>query len=108
WQPRPRSGLPGPAHVGLPLVTRSARHRRLLDQTCAGDKEERMFKTIVVAHDGSEGAKRALPFAVELAKRDGARIVIAHVEEDIVGKGGGPIHATEDEIQADIRRQAEE
>jgi nucleotide-binding universal stress UspA family protein len=67
-----------------------------------------MFKTIVVALDGSEGSQRAVPFAVGLARRDNARIVIAHVEEDIVGKGGGPIHATEDEIQADIRRQAEE
>ena len=67
-----------------------------------------MFKTIVLAHDGSEGAQRALPFAVEFARRDDARIVIAHIEEDVVGKGGGPLHATEDEIQADIRRQAEE
>ena len=41
-------------------------------------------------------------------KRDNAKLVIAHVEEDIIGKGGGPIQATEDEIQAEIRRQAEE
>jgi len=67
-----------------------------------------MFKTIVLALDGSDGSKEAVPLAVELAKRDGAKIVIAHVEEDIVGKGGGAIHATEDEIQADIRKQAEE
>jgi nucleotide-binding universal stress UspA family protein len=43
-----------------------------------------------------------------LANRDNAKLVIAHVEEDIIGKGGGPIHATEDEIQAEIHRQAEE
>ncbi len=67
-----------------------------------------MFKTIVVGLDGSDGAKHALPFAVELARRDGAQIVIAHVEEDIAGKGGGPIVANEDEIQADIDRKAEE
>ena len=42
--------------------------------------------------------------AVELAKRDNGKLVIAHVEEDIIGKGGGPIQATEDEIQAEIRR----
>jgi nucleotide-binding universal stress UspA family protein len=65
-----------------------------------------MFKTIVLALDGSEGSQQAIPFALELAKRDNARIVIAHIEEDIVGKGGGPIHATEDEIQAEIREQA--
>lgn len=67
-----------------------------------------MFKTIVLALDGSEGSRRAVPLAVELAKRDNGKLVIVHVEEDILGKGGGPIQATEDEIQAEIRRQAEE
>jgi nucleotide-binding universal stress UspA family protein len=65
-----------------------------------------MFKTIVLALDGSDGSKRAIPFALELARREGGNIVIAHVEEEIVGKGGGPIHATEDEIQAEIRQEA--
>jgi nucleotide-binding universal stress UspA family protein len=67
-----------------------------------------MFKTIVLALDGSEASRQAIPLAAELAKRDGAKIVVAHVEEDVVGKGGGPIHATEDEIQDEIRREAEE
>jgi nucleotide-binding universal stress UspA family protein len=65
-----------------------------------------MFKTIVLALDGSDGSRQAIPFALELAKHDNAKLVIAHVEEDIIGKGGGPIKATEDEIQAEIRRQA--
>jgi nucleotide-binding universal stress UspA family protein len=65
-----------------------------------------MFKTIVLALDGSDGAKRAIPFAQALARRENGKVVVAHVEEDIVGKGGGPIHATEDEIQAEIREQA--
>ena len=67
-----------------------------------------MFRTIVLALDGSEGSRRAIPLAAELAKRDGAKIVVAHVEEDVVGTGGGPIHATEDEIQDEVRRQAGE
>ena len=67
-----------------------------------------MFKTIVLALDGSDGSRRAVPLAMELAKRDNGTLVIAHVEEDIIGKGGGPIKATEDEIQAEIRQQAEE
>ena len=67
-----------------------------------------MFKTIVLALDGSDGSRRAIPPAVELAKRDNAKLVIAHVEEDVIGKGGGPIQATEDEIQAEIRRVAED
>ena len=34
--------------------------------------------------------------------------MIAHIEEDVVGKGGGPVIATEDEILAEIRKQAQE
>jgi nucleotide-binding universal stress UspA family protein len=67
-----------------------------------------MFNTIVLALDGSDGSRRAIPLAVELAQRDHAKLVVAHVEEDILGKGGGTIVANEDEVQAEIRRQAEE
>lgn len=67
-----------------------------------------MFKTIVLALDGSEDSRRAIPVAAELARQGGARIVVAHVEQDVAGKGGGPIPATEDEIQAEIRKQAEQ
>jgi nucleotide-binding universal stress UspA family protein len=48
-----------------------------------------MFKTIVLAMDGSDGSRAAIPLAVELAKRDDAKVVVAHVEQDVVGKGGG-------------------
>jgi len=34
--------------------------------------------TIVLALDGSEGSSRAVPVAEGLARRDGARIVVAH------------------------------
>jgi nucleotide-binding universal stress UspA family protein len=67
-----------------------------------------MFKTIVLALDGSDGSRRAIPMAVELARRDDGRIVIAHIEQDVAGKGGAPVPITEDEIQAEIRRQAEQ
>ena len=67
-----------------------------------------MFKTIVLALDGSEASQKAVPVAGELARQNGARIVIAHIEEDVVGKGGGPVIATEDEIQAEFRKQAQE
>ena len=67
-----------------------------------------MFKTIVVGADGSDGAARALSSAVDLARRGNASLVIAHIDERILGKGGGPIRADEDEIQAAIRRQAEQ
>jgi nucleotide-binding universal stress UspA family protein len=80
----------------------------LAGRGAAPTEEERMFKTIVLALDGSEGSQKAIPVATELARQDGARIVIAHVEQNIAGKGGGPIIATEDEIQAEIRKRAEE
>jgi len=67
-----------------------------------------MFTTIVLALDGSEGSRRAIPVAAELARQNGGRIVIAHVEQDVAGKGGAPIPITEDEIQAEIRKQADQ
>ena len=67
-----------------------------------------MFKTIVLALDGSEDSQRAIPMAADLARQDGASIVVAHVEQDVAGKGGGPITATEDEVQGEVRKQAEQ
>lgn len=67
-----------------------------------------MFKTIVLALDGSDGSRNAIPFATELAQNDKAAILIAHVEERILGKGGGPLHVDEEEIKAEIRKQADE
>jgi nucleotide-binding universal stress UspA family protein len=67
-----------------------------------------MFKTIELALDGSDASRQAIPVAAEMAKRDGAKLVVVHVEQDVAGKGGAPVPITEDEIQADIRRQAEE
>jgi nucleotide-binding universal stress UspA family protein len=46
--------------------------------------------------------------AQALAKGDDAKLVIAHVEEEVLGKGGGSIRAGEDTIQADIRKQADD
>jgi nucleotide-binding universal stress UspA family protein len=46
-----------------------------------------MFKTIVLALDGSEGSRRAIPIATELAKRDKARVVLVHVTERVPQPG---------------------
>ncbi len=67
-----------------------------------------MFKVIVVGLDGSDHAKHALTFAVGLARQEDARLILAHAEEYTVGKGIWPKHVDEDEIQAEIDRQAEE
>lgn len=46
--------------------------------------------------------------AIELAKRDSAKLVLAHIDERVVAKGGGDIRADEKEVQAAVRKQAEE
>jgi nucleotide-binding universal stress UspA family protein len=65
-----------------------------------------VFKTIVLAMDGSEGSGRAVPVATELALRDGARVVLVHVDERIAGKAGGDIRPDEAAIQAAVHEQA--
>src|SRR3954469_14941312 len=37
-----------------------------------------MYRTIVLALDGSEGSERAIPVAEAYARREGGRIVVAH------------------------------
>jgi nucleotide-binding universal stress UspA family protein len=54
-----------------------------------------MFHTIVLALDGSEGADRAAPAAIELAERDGARVIVAHAQT----------RSVETEINAHLDRQ---
>lgn len=66
-----------------------------------------MFKTICLALDGSENSKKAIPVAAELAEKENAKIVIAHVVEMVAGKGGVvPIHV-EDEILDELKAEAE-
>jgi nucleotide-binding universal stress UspA family protein len=68
-----------------------------------------MFKTIVLGLDGSPEAKRAVPFAVELAGNDGGQIVAVHVREILLGRAGGQtLIADEDEVEAAVRRQVDE
>jgi nucleotide-binding universal stress UspA family protein len=64
-----------------------------------------VFKTIVLAVDGSESSDRALQYAADLAKESGGRIVAVHIKELIAGRFAGPVHVDEDEIQAKIREQ---
>ena len=67
-----------------------------------------MFKTICLTLDGSENSKKAIPVAAELAEKEDAKIVIAHVVEMVAGKGGVvPVHI-EDELVADLKAEAEQ
>ncbi|HTP21307.1 MAG TPA: universal stress protein [Solirubrobacteraceae bacterium] len=69
-----------------------------------------MFKTIVWANDGSEAAENALPLVRELAKEGSATVTIVHVVERVEGIGavGIPHRADEGEVQAHLRKLAEQ
>ena len=68
-----------------------------------------MFETIIWATDGSEAADAALPYAKGLAEGEGRSLVVVHSKELLHGRAGGwPVYANEDELQAKIRRQADE
>ena len=63
-----------------------------------------MFTTIVVASDGSETGDRAVEAAHALARDDRSRVVLAHVNELMAGRGGiARIHPNEDQIQLKMR-----
>jgi nucleotide-binding universal stress UspA family protein len=66
-----------------------------------------MFNTILLALDGSEASQRAIPLAEDLAKQSGGRIIVGHVRELVVGRGGGQtLNANEDELEAGVRATA--
>lgn len=67
-----------------------------------------MFKTIVLALDGSESSDRALAYAATLAKEQGSNVRVVHVVEIAVGRGGGPMPVNEDEIKAKVERQVKD
>lgn len=47
-----------------------------------------MFERIVVAVDGSEPALRALPLAADVASRYGSEVIVLHVFDEDVARGG--------------------
>lgn len=69
-----------------------------------------MFKlnTIVLALDGSEPAKRAIPFAVGLARENESRILIVHVDERMGTRGRAPIDTEEERVRAEIQTLVED
>jgi nucleotide-binding universal stress UspA family protein len=55
------------------------------------------MSTIVLALDGSEGSDRAVPVALEFARRAAARIVVAHA----------PTHAVDTAIEAALQARVD-
>src|SRR2546427_455259 len=54
--------------------------------TCA--RRLRMFEKIVLAVDGSEQSQKAVPLAVDVARKSASEVVVVHVREHIVDLGG--------------------
>jgi nucleotide-binding universal stress UspA family protein len=47
-----------------------------------------MFEKIVLAVDGSEQSQKAVPLAVDVARKSASEVVVVHVREHIVDLGG--------------------
>jgi nucleotide-binding universal stress UspA family protein len=67
-----------------------------------------MFKTIVVAVDGSDHAHKGVPIAAELAKLAGGKVLVLHVREHDRARGQAWELETEEEAQAVVRRALDE
>jgi nucleotide-binding universal stress UspA family protein len=70
-----------------------------------------VYRNVVIAYDGSDGAKAALARAVEVAERDGSSLTLV---EAVSGKvpspapGGPPLAKPEKRamVRGDLRRQS--
>ena len=67
-----------------------------------------MFKKILVAQDGSGGSARVLPLAMAMAEDNEAELVLAHVDEQTIGKGGGSLNALDGELREQLKARATE
>ncbi|GAB4487941.1 MAG: universal stress protein [Thermodesulfovibrionales bacterium] len=66
------------------------------------------IKKILFATDFSEGSSYALPYAVDLAKKYGAKLTFAHVVYDLAQTSGFYIpHVSLDEVYRDIEKGAQ-
>jgi len=74
------------------------------------EKEVRtLFDVIVWATDGSEAADSALPHVKALAGRDGAKLIVVHVNERGVGRSASyPADPEEEKLKAHVEQRVEE
>jgi nucleotide-binding universal stress UspA family protein len=65
-----------------------------------------MFTTILVASDGSKKADRVVTVAQSLAKEGQSKVVVAHVNELMAGRGGAhSVRPDEAFLQLNVRKQ---
>jgi nucleotide-binding universal stress UspA family protein len=65
-----------------------------------------MFTTILVASDGTETADLLITVAHSLARDGATKVIVAHVNELMAGRGGAQtVHANEDHLKRKVRLQ---
>jgi nucleotide-binding universal stress UspA family protein len=84
----------GPPVMSLPSVREGTRRRSGIS----------VFTTIVWATDGSPSADKALPLAKGLARTTGARLVVAHVEEVVIGRAGAPVSTANEALKTALQQ----
>lgn len=67
-----------------------------------------MFKTIALAVDGSDHARRAVPVAAELAKLAGGKVIVLHVREHDLQRGEQWENESADAAQAVVKGAMDE
>jgi nucleotide-binding universal stress UspA family protein len=68
-----------------------------------------MFKSIIWATDGSQAADAAKPYVKSLALEHKSEVVVLHVDQLLMGRGGGmPVIADEEDVLAKLAQQATE
>jgi nucleotide-binding universal stress UspA family protein len=66
------------------------------------------IKKILFATDFSEGSRNALPYAVDIAMRHGAKIYAVHVIFDITRSAGWYVpHTSAEEVYVDLEKSAQ-
>jgi nucleotide-binding universal stress UspA family protein len=103
-------GGPGnfPIHQSRNFTSHSSVRSRQTRSTAVRRQDSNGFKVIVWATDGSKIADNALPYAKSVALAQGAQLIVVHVDEFAVGRGGGySVNIDEREVQAAILRQVE-
>src|SRR5207245_11130809 len=97
---------------GGPPIRRPVQGRRKAWRRCESKRETTMFRKILVGNDGSEGAKKALHAAIDLAKRYEAELHEISGEERLPhydATVGEVVEAKQEatEIVLTVRRNAE-
>jgi len=63
-----------------------------------------MFQKVLLAVDGSDHSGRAVPIAIEIAKRWGGEVIVFHAREHVAARGMPWERESDEEVQALVDR----